>query len=245
MRDVLLDIIRQTNGLMECLKISGTDKVTLIKGCDSEKTLFVEAELKNVVSEFEGEFGISNMSLLNGLLNFANYRTSDAVFSVKKMERNGQNTVEKFEFRNAVTGNDADFRMMDPRHIPEQATIPTNIPWDVEFSPSKSKISEFSQLASLYAEVDKCFGIRTVKGDLQFFIGDEENSSSHRASMVFENGASGELKGNLSWTTAQFLSIMKLSGNNPTTMKVTNRGVLLISVETAHGIYNYFLRANR
>lgn len=245
MRDELLDIIKQTNGLLECLKVTATATETSIKGCDANKTLFVEATLKNAIPEFEGEFGIPNMTLLNGLLNFANYRTDDAKLVVKKLTRNDQVTVEKIEFINKVTGNESDFRMMDPRHVPDQAVIP-QIPWDVTFTPSKSKVTEFAQLANLYSEIDKNFGIRTVNKDLQFFIGgDDSKAQSHRASMIFESNASGELKGNMFWDTGRFLSIMKLSGNNPTTMKVTSRGVLLISVETAHAVYNYFLRADR
>jgi hypothetical protein len=243
MREVLLDLVKQTGGLTEALRVTGTNEETVIKGCDETKTLFIEATLKQPLAEFEGEFGVTNINLLSGLLNFPNYLTDDATFNVKKKERDGLMTVEQFEFRNKVTGNDADFRMMDPKHIPDQATIP-NIPWDVTVVPTKSKVTEFSQLASLYAEVDKCFGARTKNGDLQFYIGDEE-SANHRVSMVFEAGVKGDLKGNLTWNTHQFLSIMKLTGQHPTTLKITNRGVLGIAVETPHGIYNYFIRANR
>lgn len=243
MREVLLDIVRQTGGLMEVVKVTGTTADTQIKAVDPDKTLFIQAVLKQPIPEFEGEFGLTNMSLLNGLLNFTNYRTDDATFTVKRRTRDGVETVEQFEFRNKVTGNEADFRMMDPKHIPDQAVIP-NIPWDVTITPSKAKVAEFGQLASLYSEVDKNFGVRTVNGDLQFYIGDE-GSSTHRVSMVFESGVKGELKGDLSWNTGQFLSVMKLTGAHPTTLSVTSRGVLGVNVDTSHGTYTYFLRANR
>jgi len=244
MREVLLDLVKQTGGLTEALRVTGTAEATVIKGCDADKTLFIEATLKQPLAEFEGEFGVTNINLLSGLLNFTNYLTDDATFNVKKRERDGAMTVEQFEFRNKVTGNDADFRMMDPKHVPDQATIP-NIPWDVIVTPTKSKVAEFQQLTALFAGVgDKTFGARTVNGDLQFYIGDEE-SSTHRVSMVFEAGVKGDLKGSLSWNTHQFLSIMKLTGAHPTTMKITSRGVLSVEVETPHGIYNYFLRANK
>jgi hypothetical protein len=243
MREVLLDLVKQTAGLTDALRVTGTAEETVIKGCDAEKTLFIEAVLKQPLAEFEGEFGVTNIGLLSGLLNFSNYLTPDATFNVKKKERNGKLMVEQFEFRNPVTGNDADFRMMDPALVPEQATIP-NIPWDVVVTPTKSKVTEFSQLAGLYSEVDKNFGARTVNGDLQFYIGDEE-SSRHRVSMIFESGVKGELKGPLAWNTYQFLAVMKLTGQHATSLKLTSRGVLSITVETQHGIYNYFIRANR
>ena len=244
MKDVLLDLVKQTNGLTGALRVTGTDKETVIKGCDETKTLFVEVTLNKPLPEFEGQFGITNLSLLSGLLNFANYCTDDATFSVKKRERDGVQTVEQFEFRNKVTGNEADFRMMDPKHIPEQATIPTSIPWDVQIEPTKSKVTEFSQLSSLYSEVDKNFGAKVADGNLIFYIG-EEDAANHRVSMKFAEGVQGELKGSLTWQTFQFLSIMKLTGAHPTTLKITSRGVLGITVTTPHGVYNYFIRANR
>lgn len=244
MRDVLLDLVKQTGGLTGALRVTGTDAETVVKGCDETKTLFVEVSLKTAQPEFEGEFGLTNLNLLSGLLNFSNYLTDDATFSVKTRERNGVKTVDQFEFRNAVTGNEADFRMMDPAHIPDQATIPSEIPWNVSITPTKSKVTEFSQLASLYTEVDKNFGAKVENGNLIFFIGDEE-TGNHRVRMIFENDVKGELKGNLTWQTSQFLSIMKLTGQNPTTLKLTSRGILGITVETPHGTYNYYLRANR
>ena len=243
MREVLLDLIKQTSGLVDAVKVFGTETKTEIKGCDSDKSLFIDVSLKQPIQEFEGEFGLTNMSLLNGLLNFSNYKTDEATFSVKKKERNGTIIVDQFEFRNPVTGNDADFRMMDPVNVPDQATIP-NIPWDVTITPSKAKVAEFSQLASLYSEVDKAFGIRVVNGDLQFFIGDE-SSSTHRVSMIFEAGVTGTLKEVLTWNTQQFLSVMKLVAPWPNTLSVTHRGVLSVTAETPYGDYTYFLRAKR
>lgn len=244
MKDVLLDLIKQTSPLLDVVLIKGTPEKTEIAGCDGDKTLFVQAELKHPIQEFEGEFGLTNMNLLNGLLNFSNFRTDDATFSVKKKEHAGKATVEEFNFRNKATGNSSDFRLMSPDLVPQQATI-SNIPWDVTITPNKAKVTEFQQLAGLYAEVDKLFGIRTTAGgDLEFFIGDVD-SSSHRVSMVFEAGVTGTLKGDLQWNTQQFLSVMKLTGSASAQLSITSRGVLSISVDTAHGTYAYFLRANR
>ena len=240
MREVLSDLVKQINGLVPALRVTGTPKETVIKGCDDDKTMFVEAHLKQPLPEFEGEFGLTNLTLLNGLLNFANYRTDDATFSVKHRERDGRQTVEQFEFKNKVTGNDAVFRMMDPRHVPEQATIP-NIPWNITITPNKSKITEFQQLANLSSEVTKNFSARTHNGDLQFIIGEEGQQSS--ITMVFEPNVNGSLTSNMTWGVQQFLSVMKLAGANPTTLKITSKGVLSVAVETPYGIYNYYLRA--
>ena len=99
-------------------------------------------------------------------------------------------------------------------------------------------------MASLYSEVDKNFGVRTVDGELQFTIG--ANGSSHRGQMIFsEQPVTGDIRAGMEWSTAQFLSVMKMIGSNPATLSFTNNGILSLIVETAHGSYAYFLRANR
>jgi hypothetical protein len=243
MKDVLLDIAKQTSGLTDSLRFSGKNGEVSFKGCDPDKSLFIEAVLKNPVTEFEGEFGLSNINMLTGLLNFSNFKTDDAVFSVKRRERNGVSTVEQFEFRNPVTGNSADFRMMDAALVP-QFTIP-ELEWLVQITPTKSKLLEFTQLSSLYSEINKDFGVKIEKGNLLFFIGDEQ-SSSHRTSMVFDNNITAELKTPYVWKNNYFTSVMKLAGSHPTTLRLANnKPVMSIVVDTVHGVYTYFIRANQ
>jgi hypothetical protein len=131
---------------------------------------------------------------------------------------------------------------MSAELVGEQAVI-ANIPWDVTVTPTKPKLAEFSQLAGLYSEVDKNFGLRTEGTGLVIYIGDE-NSSTHRVDMMFATDVKGELKGGMLFSTAQYLAVMKLAGNNPTSMSIT-RGVLRVTVETDHANYSYYLRGNR
>lgn len=247
MRDVIADVVKQTIGLINIIKVTGSDKETRIQAVDDNKTLFVEAYLREPIPEFSGEFGIGNLPLLRGLLDFASYRAATASFSVKRMmirDRNGdlnQETVEQFEFRDG-NGAGADFRCMSPDRVPDQAEI-KNVPWDVTIVPNKSKIAEFQQLASLYADVDKNFGAKTENGNLLFFFGDD-NSSTHRASMVFEGGVEGSLNAGLQWSATQLIQVLKLV-NGEGRIRITSRGVLSVEVETTHGSYKYFLRAMR
>jgi len=47
------------------------------------------ADLKDVVPEFTGEFGVSNLPLLRGLLEFASYKTEQARLQVRRAARDG------------------------------------------------------------------------------------------------------------------------------------------------------------
>lgn len=242
MRDILIDIVRQTSGLFDVLKVTSSDTETKLQAVDADKTLFLEASLKEPVPEFAGEFGLTNLNLLKGLLEFASYRTDQAEFTVKRHARGGKETVEQFEFKDA-NKKGAIFRLMSADLVPEQAVI-ANIPWDVTITPNKSKLTEFQQLAKLYAEVDKFFGVKTDGRDLVFTIGDE-NSSTHRAAMVFESDVDGALSGQILWSIPQFLSVMNLAAAHTAEVRITARGVLCVEVETPHGLFKYYLRAKR
>jgi hypothetical protein len=242
MRDTLVDLVKQTAGLIDTIKITGTPSETRFQAVDENKTVFIEGVLKEAIPEFEGEFGVTNLNLLKGLLEFSSYRTDQASFNVKRRPWKETTTVEQFEFRDA-NGVGSNFRAMSPDLVPEQAEI-RSLPWDVTFVPNKGKLAEFAQLAKLYSEVNKTFGATTDGSNLMFYIG-EENSSTHRGSMVFESGVSGVLRGDLLWTTSQFLQIMNLAGDKVSELKITSRGVLNVAVETPHAMVNYYLRASR
>lgn len=241
MRDVLVDVVKQSIGLFETLKVTGKIDETRFQGVDKEKTLFIEGYSRDAIPEFEGEFGFTNLSLLRGLLDFTSYKTEKGSFKVRRRKLGERETVEQLEFRDGL-GAGADFRCMSPDRVPEQAEI-KNIPWDVTIQPSKGKIAEFQQLASLCAEVDKNFGIETHNGNLLFMFGDQ-TSSTHRASMIFEEGVGGAINAGLQWSAAQFLQVLKLAGSEPR-LRISSRGVLAIEVETAYGSYKYYLRGSR
>lgn len=243
MRDAIADVVKQTVGLTNVIKVTGTAEDTRIQGVDENKTVFVDAHLRVAIPELEGEFGMTNLPLLRGLLDFASYRTEKATFSVKRrtLPETQVETVEQFEFRDGQ-GAGADFRCMSPDRVPDQAEI-KNVSWDITVDPNPGKIAEFQQLSSLYAEVDKNFGAKTENGNLLFFFGDE-NSSIHRASMVFETGIGATLNAGLQWSASQFLQVLKLAGNERR-IRITGRGVLCVEAETPHGSYKYYLRATR
>lgn len=241
-KDILVEVVRQTSGLVSAIKITGTPTETRFQGVDENKTIFVEGVLKTPIPDFEGEFGITNLNLLKGLLEFASYRTDTAVFNVNRRKWNDKSTVESFSFRD-VNNVGSDYRCMSPDLVPEQAEI-RNIPWDVVFTPNKGKLAEFQQLSNLYKEVSSTFGAKTEETNLIFYIGDD-NSSTHRGAMVFETGVNGNLGGDLLWSVGHFISVMKLAADKPTELRLTNHGVLSVSTETANANFTYFLRASR
>jgi len=245
MRDILTDVVRQTKDLFEQIKVTGTEEATKIQGVDKDKTLFLEATLNNPLPEFIGEFGISNLHMLDNWLNHSPFKSEKSSFSVVREVKNGSETVTSFEFR-AADGYGSSHKTMAANLVAEQAKI-ANIPWQVTVVPSKAKIAEFQAVSRIFSEVDsKSFRISTTKSkELIFSLGDE-NAATHNVSMVFEANVTGELNGsNMMFDTNQFLGLMKIAGANPTTMNITSKGVLGMVMQTLSGTYNYYLRAKR
>lgn len=242
MREYITDITKKIGGLglVDTIKVTGTADETKIEAVDNDKTLIIKAKLTQAQPDLIGTFGISNLNTLGNLLNFASYKTDQATFSVKR--RADGSCPEELEFRD-VNGMGSNFRLMSGQLVAEQPVV-AEIKWDVTFTPTKSKIAEFSQLASALSEFDQYFSVKTKDGSLVVAIG-EEGSASHRGAMVLADEVDGELRGDLLWPINQFLSIMKLADGHDNTVSITSKGALQVKVTTGFAEYLYILPARR
>lgn len=244
MRDTLADVISQAGNLFPIIKVTGTPSLTTFEASDENKTLFFKASAAVAVPEFDGEFGLTNLGLLNGLLKFAPYdANANGKVSVERIKFGEDEVPGIIKFSDAK-GKGATYRTMNAALVKGQAKI-GNIPWDVVFNPDPVKLKEFSQLSSMLSEVDPNFGVRTDGSDLEFSIGGS-NSSTHSGSMTFVENVAGEIKGEVQFNTKQFLEVMKMAAKaTSATVSITGKGVLGVQCQTPHGIYDYYLRANR
>jgi hypothetical protein len=245
MRDTLSDIIKQTNGLFPSLYVEGTDTETSIRAMTDDKNLILSCVPKAPLVDLRGEVGINDLGILNGLLNFSSYNSEDASFTVQRANRQGKEFAELFSFRDGKKAG-SNFRLANPATIPDDKVPPkvNTIAWEIEFEPNKSKVTEFTQLANLYSKGDNFFAPKTQDSDLLFLLG-EETSTTHNASIVFEENVTAELKGTARYSIASFLALMKLSSQHPVRLGLTSRGVMGVSMETSYATYSFVLRANR
>jgi hypothetical protein len=244
MREVLVDVLKHTTslGILETLKVSGSDEETLIESMAADNSVIFKAYLKEPIKEFQGEFGMTNLGILKGLTDFAPFMTDNATVSVKRETRNGKEFPVEIIFKDEE-GRPAHFRMVTPDLVPNQPkAISSN--WDINFEPTKSKIQELSKLASIFSSTEDFFFVKNVDGELRFYIG-EEGSSSHRSYVVFNKSTEGTLNG-LYWLISQILNVLKLVGENTQTkISIMNRGLLQIQLETTYATYLYMLPAKK
>jgi hypothetical protein len=196
----------------------------------------MSAKSTEVVPEFRGVIGLSNLGLLAGLIGKA-FKSDDASVTVKVENRQGKDTPVAFYFENSSTGATATYRLMGEKAIPNQPKF-AGTTWVVQIDePKRSKINEFAELAGLYSGQETKFRPEIVDQDLIFALGDE-GSASHSATVTFATGVSG-YKGGYSWPIDQVLAVLKLADNSNTSMFLSNDGILKITVDTGLAVYEY------
>jgi hypothetical protein len=239
MRDQLLDLVQHTLdlGFIDLVKITGTDDATKILGVDEKKTVVVRGEFAGPVAEFVGTFGMPNLNKLKILLNLQEYR-ENAKLSI---QRKTTGEPEGLHFENAAGDFHNDYRFMVANVIEAQLKDLTfkGANWHVDFEPGAASIMRLKMQAQANAE-ETVFKTKTDNGDLKFVFGDH---SSHAGEFVFEAGVSGQLKRAWCWPISEIISILGLVGNKR--MKISDDGVMQITVDSGVAVYTYIIPAKQ
>lgn len=239
MRDHLLDIVQHTHGLevIQFVKVVGTDKETKVEAVADNKTVVLQAKFAGPIPEFIGTFGMPNLSKLNTILNIPEYK-EDAVITVIRNEDSTFPTGIHFE--NKVGDFKNDYRLMKPEIVNNQlgqSVKVAPITWNVDIIPSAASIQKLKFQASANSE-ETTFVAKTDKGDLKFYFGDH---SSHAGNFVFQPGVKGSLSKAWHWPVSVVISILSLPGDK--TLKISDQGAVMITVDSGIAVYNYMLPA--
>ena len=240
MRDHLLDIVKNTYGLgiIDLVKISGTDSETNIEALAEDRSVIVQAKLNGPVAEFIGTFGMPNLGKLNTILGIPEYK-DNAKIALTKQDRNGEQVAVGLHFENAAGDFKNDYRFMSQEIVNDKLkTVKMRaVTWHVEFEPTVANIQRLKFQASANAE-EANFTAKTNNSNLELSFGDH---SSHAGNFVFQAGITGALTKSWSWPVAAVISILNLSGDK--TFRISDEGVAQITVNTGIATYNYLLPA--
>ena len=242
MRDLLLDVIKHTQGLgfIDTVKVDGSDKATVFEAMESNKTVVLDARALKPEPHLAGEFGMGRLNILQGYLNFANYKTDDAKISVTRKDRDDKKDVPQEITFNDGNGQKSVYRFMSSDMIPYARYKGTA--WDVSVEPSNSKIKEFQEIAGILSGTEPYFLAKTEDGKLKFSIGEE---GADRAEITIAEDVTGELKGELYWPTSEVISILKLGINENPKIDITARGALQVTITSPLVEYRYILPARK
>ena len=240
MRDHLLDIVKNTYGLgiIDLVKVSGTDAETNIEAIAEDRSVIVKAKLNTPVTEFNGTFGMPNLGKLSTILGISEY-AKDAKITLTKQDRNGESVPVGLHFENAAGDFKNDYRFMTQQIVEDKLKTVTmrQVNWNIEFTPSVNNIQRLKFMASANAE-ELNFTAKTEGTDLKLFFGDH---SSHAGDFVFQAGVTGTLTKAWAWPVAAVSSILSLSGDK--TFRISAEGAAQITVDSGLATYDYILPA--
>ncbi len=240
MRDNLKDIVQHTHGLgfIESAKIINEEGTTSLEAMDDDRTVIVQAKFKQAVPGLSGTFGLPNLSKLNILLNIDEYK-ENANITVNEQERNGETVPFGLHFENANGDFKNDYRFMSKEVVEEKLKSVKfkGVNWDVTVEPNSASVARFKMQAQANSE-EVVFTAKNDGTDLKFYFGD---ASTHAGNFVFAAGVQGALNTGWSWPVAQVLSILNLPGD--ITMKFSDAGAAMITVDSGMATYDYILPA--
>lgn len=242
MKDHLQDIVQHTHALgsIDLVKITGTDQETAIDSIAEDRSIIVQAKFKNPVPEFVGVFGMPNLGKLNTILNIPEYK-EDAKLSITSQERNGVAVPVGIKFENKAGDFKNEFRFMTSEIINDKlkSVKMKQVKWNVEITPTVQNIQRLKYQAGANSE-ETTFVAKTDGTKLKFFFGDH---SSHAGDFVFQDGIGGTLSKGWNWPVSAVLGILGLAGDK--SMKISDEGVMQITVDSGIAEYNYLLPAQQ
>jgi len=237
MKDHLLDLVEHTYdlGCIDLVKITGTDKETVISGLAEDRNVVVEGTFSSPVADFIGTFGMPNLGKLKILLNLAEYK-EDAKFSLTRKDTGAPDGIN---FENKTGDFKNNYRFMAAEIVNEKLKTVKfkGVNWHIEFEPTVASIMRLKMQAQANAE-ELNFQVKTDGGDLKFFFGDH---STHAGNFVFQSGVTGTLKRTWSWPIKTVIGILDLTGDK--TFKISDDGAAQITVDSGMAVYNYILPA--
>ena len=240
MKDHLLDLVEHSYdlGCVDLIKISGTDKETVVDGLAEDKSVVLKARFHTPVAEFIGTFGMPNLAKLKTLLRIPEY-AEDAEITVRRQERNGAEAPVGLHFKNKAGDFQNDYRFMVSEIVNEKLkTVKMrDVNWAIEFEPTVASIMRLKMQAQANAE-ETTFQTKTEDGHLKFLFGDH---STHAGDFVFQHDVGGKLSKQWNWPVTQFIGIMNLNGDKK--VQISDEGATKITVDSGIAVYEYILPA--
>jgi GTP cyclohydrolase II len=241
MKDYLLDLVEHTYalGVIDLVKIVGTDESTQVGAYSDDQTVVVSGAFKTPIDDFNGTFGMPNLSKLKTILSFDDY-DDNAKIALIREDRDGEQDVPvRIHFETATGDFVNDYRLMQKYLINDKVKNVTfkGTTWDVEFQPSVAGIARLKKQAQANSE-ELTFNTKTENGDLKIYFGDP---STHSGNFVFQPGVSGNLTRSWNWPVKIFLAIMDLPGDKK--IRIADAGAVEITVDSGLATWTYLLPA--
>lgn len=240
-KDIVFDVVKHTAGLgiIDAVKVVGTEEETVISALDHDKTVILNALLHKPSQDLIGEFGMGNLAFLNGLSNLYNREGSSV--AVSKVSRNGQDLPDSLIFKDTDSNTDK-YRLMSKEIVDnELKTVKfKGAKWNVSFEPTRAKVQDLAQAAGIYGSIEPTFTVKVENGNVVCVLGSDAGGS-HFGKRVLANNVTGTIRDGIGFPLTQFLNILKLGMSGVCTVNFSDQGACMISIDSGIGMYNYVL----
>lgn len=164
MKDILQDLVTHTHslGFIPLIKVSSSDQETAIEAMAEDRSVIINAKTNNVISEFDGIFGMPNLDKLSLHLRNPEYK-ENAKIEVIKETRNGEEIPTTLHFENATGDFVNDYRFMNQQVINEKLKSVKfkGATWDIEIEPTVASISRLKLQAQAHSE-ESVFQVKKI-----------------------------------------------------------------------------------
>lgn len=238
MKDNLQDLISHIHGLsdIDVIKIMGTDTETNFAAVSQDQNgrIIIEGLFKKPDPEFIGTFGMPNLNKLKTILGFDEY-DENAKISTKR----DSNIAKAIHFENKTGDFVNDYRLMAESIVKEKVStvIFKGATWNIEFNPTVEGISRLKKQQQANSE-EQNFKIKIENGDLKIHFGDP---ATHSGNFVFYPGVTGSISNTLQFPVSLVIQVLSMAGDK--TMRIADKGILEITIDSGIAIYRYLIPA--
>lgn len=240
LQEILRDIVDHTYGLgyLPMVKITSDNTSTGLESVAPDRSIILYAKTHEVIPEFSGSFGFSNMEKLDHHLKNPEYK-ENATIKVVNVTKNDITSPDHIHFENESGDFRNEYRFMHTMLIDQKmnGVIFSEPKWVIEFKPTIESIKRL-KLQSTANKEEKKFQAKTERSNLVISFG---NAASHAGSFVFHSDVDGILKHKWEWLVDPVLSVLNLDGEK--TMFISDNGGLKISVDSGMVVYDYIIPA--
>ena len=242
MKDYIQDLTRHvvSTGFFDKIKITADKKGVTIEALEKEKEVVLKGTFSLPITDMDGEFGLSNLSLLGHVANDSEFNSKDSRLEMVYETKNGEKTAVELTYVNKSKSY-INYRFMSKQLIPDQPKF-MEPQWDVKIKPSKANIQQFAWASSGLGAYEQYFIPKIQDGELRFYIG-EEGTANQRGGVVFATDLTEKFEAQHKWKIQQLMSVLKLSEAADCEMAFSSKGVIQITLNTGLGSYRYIFPA--
>lgn len=236
MRDNLLDLIQHTCalGFIDLIKVTGTDKETIINAVAEDRSVIVKGVFKVPNPNFEGVFGMPNLNKLRTIVKFEEY---DETASITMTKSDDVPTSIHFQTANGDFVNN--YRLMSKLLVEERVKSVkfAGAVWSIQFEPKLTSVVRLKKQLLANNE-ESNFVLKQEGSDLKIYMG---SATTHSGNFVFESNVNGKITKSWSWPVKQFISIMDLPGTKQ--IYISDSPAMRITVDSGIADYEYMIPA--